>query len=271
MNMDYLQYVESDSYLNKLDPRTKFVFFVVMAIVTSVVKSLVALIFLGLFLLVIWITSKITKEMLTLLNKLKVLLIFILLLWLVLGIFEEPPVAGGPVFVRTDIGKIHICFDWYDIYKGLVYSLRIYLMIASFFMVLITTNFSEIILGLCRWHIPYSVAFAIGLVFQIIPIVIHELQEIMEAQSSRGLEIEQCSWLVKIKNYMIFSIPLLFRVIEKAQAISLAMHYYKLDFSSKRTSYKTIKATRSDLFFALASAAAVVITLVLLHFFYIPV
>ena len=132
MNMDYLQYVESDSYLNKLDPRTKFVFFVVMAIVTSVVKSLVALVFLGLFLLVIWITSKITKEMLTLLNKLKVLLIFILLLWLVLGIFEEPPVTGGPVFVRTDIGKIHICFDWYDIYKGLVYSLRIYLMIASF-------------------------------------------------------------------------------------------------------------------------------------------
>ena len=269
--MDYLQYVDKDTFLHRLDPRTKFVFVLAMAVLTSLTKSLVALVFLLIYFLIIWTSCGIMKEMAQLFKKLKVLLIFIFLLWLIMGLFEEPPVELFPVFFKSQTGPVSICFDWYDFYKGIVYALRIYLMIASFFTVLITTNFSEMILGLCKWHIPYSVAFAVGLVFQIIPIIIGELNAIMEAQSSRGLEIEQCSWATKVKNYIIFSFPLFFRVIGKAQAISLAMHYYKLDFSTKRSSYKTIKASKHDLIFALAMLLAIAGTVVLRIYFYIPV
>ncbi len=269
--MDYLQYVDGNTFLHKLDPRTKFFFLVAMAILTSVIKSAVALVFLFAFFLVLWNTCGIMKEMVQLLKKLKVLLLFIFLLWLIMGIFEEPPVEMFAPFFKGQLGPVSICFDWYDFYKGFVYALRIYLMISSFYTVLITTNFSEIILGLCKWHIPYSVAFAIGLVFQIIPIVIGELSAIMEAQSSRGLEIEQCNWVTKVKNYIIFSFPLFFRVIGKAQAISLAMYYYKLDFSKKRSSYKTIKSSKRDLVFALVTLAVIAATVVLRVYFYVPV
>lgn len=47
--MDYLQYVDADSLLHRLDPRTKFLFFLVMAVLTSVIKSGVALLFCLLF------------------------------------------------------------------------------------------------------------------------------------------------------------------------------------------------------------------------------
>lgn len=47
--MDYLQYVDADSLLHRLDPRTKFLFFLVMAVLTSVIKSGVALLFLFAF------------------------------------------------------------------------------------------------------------------------------------------------------------------------------------------------------------------------------
>lgn len=269
--MDYLQYVDKDSFLHRLDPRTKFFFFLAMAILTSVIKSGVALAFLFVFFLITWISCGILPEMGKLFGQLKILLIFIFLLWLVLGVFEQPPVAGGPVFYEGQVLGLDICFDWYDLYKGFVYALRIYLMIASFFMVLITTNFSEIILGLCKWHMPYAVSFAVGLVFQIIPIIITELRAIMEAQSSRGLEIEKCGAATKIKNYIIFSIPLLFRVISKGHAISLAMHFYKLNFGVKRSSYKTIKASKYDAWFLLATLVAIAGTIVLRVFFYIPV
>ena len=199
--MDYLQYVDGNTFLHRLDPRTKFVFLLAMAVLTSVIKSGVALLFLLIFFLILWTCCGIMKEMGQLLNKLKVLLIFIFLLWLIMGIFEEPPVELFDPFYKGQIGPVSICFDWYDIYKGFVYSLRIYLMIASFYTVMITTNFSEIILGLCKWHVPYSIAFAVGLVFQIIPIVIGELNSIMEAQSSRGLEIEQCKWYTKVPSH----------------------------------------------------------------------
>lgn len=269
--MDYLQYVDGNTLLHQLDPRTKFLFLLAMAVLTSVIKSAVALVFLFVFFLLLWIRCGIINEMVQLMKKLKILLLFIFLLWLIMGIFEEPPVELFRPFYQGQLGPVSICFDWYDFYKGFVYALRIYLMIASFYTVLLTTNFSEIILGLCKWHIPYSIAFAVGLVFQIIPIVIGELSSIMEAQSSRGLEIEQCNWTTKVKNYIIFSFPLFFRVIGKAQAISLAMYYYKLDFSKKRSSYKTIKSSKRDIVFALITFAVIVCTIVLRIYFYVPV
>ena len=274
--MDYLKYVNGDSILHRLDPRTKFLFFILMAVLTSLVKSGVALLFLLIFFIGMWNVCKIQKYIVILFEKLKVLLLFIFLLWFVLGLFEQPPVGNGPVFFETTFSfiagqKLMICFDWYDIYKGLIYFLRIFLMIASFYTVLLTTNFSEIILGLQKWRISYAVAFGIGLVFQIIPMIITELNAIMEAQSSRGLEIEQCSWTTKIKNYVTFSLPLLFRVISKGQAISLAMHYYQLNFSIHRTAYKKIKASKYDAYFILANALAIAITIVLRMEFYIAV
>ena len=273
--MDYLKYVDSNSLLHKLDPRTKFAFFVVMAVVTSLIKSFVALLFLLVFFLGIWKSCNIGKQMMVLLSKLKILLLFIFFLWFVLGLFQVPAVSGGPVFYQTQFSfagrTVDFCFDWYDFYKGAVYSLRIFLMIASFYTVLLTTNFSEMILGLRKWHMPYSIAFGIGLVFQVIPIVIAELQAIMDAQSSRGLEIDKCSWTVKVRNYVTFSFPLLFRVISKGQSISLAMHYYKLDFSKKRSAYKAIKESRYDAYFIAANIFAIAITIFLRIMYYIPV
>ena len=88
--MDYLQYVDGNTFLHRLDPRTKFVFLVAMAVLTSVIKSGAALLFLLVFFLILWTACGIMKEMGQLLGKLKVLLLFIFLLWLVLGIFEDP-------------------------------------------------------------------------------------------------------------------------------------------------------------------------------------
>ena len=158
-----------------------------------------------------------------------------------------------------------------SVFIAVCLSVSKFLMVSSFYTVLLTTNFSEMILGLQKWKIPYSIAFGIGLVFQIIPLIIDELRAIMEAQSSRGLEIDECNWITKTKNYITFSLPLLFRVISKGQAISLAMHYYRLDFSVKRTAYKSIHASKYDVYFALANIAAVAMTIFLRFCFYIPV
>ena len=49
------------------------------------------------------------------------------------------------------------------------------------------------------------------------------------------------------------------------------MHYYKLDFSVKRTAYKVIKASRLDIYFVAANVVAIAITIVLRIMYYIPV
>lgn len=248
--MSVLQYVEMDAFLHKLDPRSKFFFFLSMAIVTSFVRSGPALALLFLFFIFTWTMGHIGRYMVTLLGKMKILIIFIFILWTGLGLFTVDP---GPTVWGTTFNiaatQVTMSFEWYDLYKGAVLALRIFLMISCFYTVIISTNFSDIILGLRKWHVPYAVAFGIGLVFQIIPIIIGEFSAIMEAQSSRGLEVEQCGPIQKMKNYVTASLPLLFRVLSKGHAISLAMYYYKLNFSVKRTSYKQIKATWYDALF----------------------
>ena len=67
--MDYLKYVDGNSLLHKLDPRTKFMFFIVMAVLTSIVKSCVALLFLLVFFLVMWNVCGIQKYIFVLVKK----------------------------------------------------------------------------------------------------------------------------------------------------------------------------------------------------------
>lgn len=268
--MSFLQYVDMNSFLHKLDPRTKFLFFISISVLTSLIKNGVSLLFIFLFMLIIWLKSKTGKYMLSVMVKLRVLLIFIMLLWLIIGIFTE---NIGDIIYYGQLSifgnSINIFFEWFDIYKGLVLALRIYLMISSFYTIIISTNFSEIILGLRSLKVPYSISFGIGLVFQIIPMIITEFYAIMEAQSSRGLEIEKCGVRKKIKNYVTLSLPLLFRALSKGHAISLAMHYYKLDLKKERTSYKMIKTTKYDYIFLSITTIVIIISIVLNFVYYI--
>lgn len=245
-------------------------FFIIMSVLTSIIKSGVALLFLLIVFSVIWISSHIGKYIVVLANKVKVLLLFIFLLWLVLGSFD---VNEGPIIYRTAFSIFNNSYmfslDWFDLYKGAVFSIRVFLMISSFYTVILSTNFSQIILGLNSWKVPYSVAFGIGLVFQIIPMIIKEFSTIMEAQSSRGLEVDKCSAFAKMKNYIIVSLPLLFRVLGKGHSISLAMHYYKLNFKVKRSSYKMIKPTYWDAVFTAVIIFTAVSAVVLQIKFYI--
>ena len=243
--MDFLQYTARDAFLNRLDPRSKFLFFIVFTLITSFVCNGIPLLFLLVCFAVIWGKGKVGREMLGLAKKLKVLFIFIFVIWTLIGLFEQNP---GPVIFRSGMFSL----EWFDFYKSVVFILRIYLMIAGFFTVIITTNFSDIILGLRKWKVPYIIAFGTGMLFQIIPIIMNEFNAIMDAQRSRGLELDNCGKIQKMKNYVTMSFPLLFRVLNKGHSISLAMYYYNLDFKVKRTSYKNIQAGKSDVLFIIS-------------------
>ncbi|MFV0414541.1 MAG: energy-coupling factor transporter transmembrane component T family protein [Oscillospiraceae bacterium] len=268
---NFLQYVDTNSFLHRIEPRTKFLFFVVMSVVTSFVKSGLALLFLLVVFAALWGASRVLPYFVKLLVQIKVLLIFIFGLWLILGMFQQ---NIGPVIVRqpfTLFGQPMVfSLEWFDFYKGGVYALRVFLMISAFYTVILTTNFSQIIQGLNAWHLPYPISFGIGLIFQIIPMIIQEFSMIMEAQSSRGLEVEHCGAITKMKNYIVMSAPLLFRVLGKGHAISLAMYYYKLDFKKKRTSYHSLPVTAKDYAFVAALIVVTGLAVALQVLYYIP-
>src|SRR5690606_13606887 len=92
--MDFLQYVDMGSFLHRLDPRSKFFFFLSMAVLTSLIKNGLPLAFLLIFFLIIWIMSNTGRYMVIVLIKLRVLLFFVFFLWLILGLFQTNPGPG---------------------------------------------------------------------------------------------------------------------------------------------------------------------------------
>ena len=114
-----------------------------------------------------------------------------------------------------------------------------------------TTNFSEIIAGLHKLMMPYKVAFSVGLVFQAIPIMVSEYETIVDAQRSRGLEIDRGGIIARVKNYAVVLLPLFVRVLNKSQNMTTAMYVYKLDLTGKREPFKQLKIGKTDILFGL--------------------
>jgi energy-coupling factor transport system permease protein len=142
--------VRGNGYLfAQLDPRSKFFFFLSMAVVTSAVRSGPALLLLFVLFVAVWAWAASANILLLLLGKMKVLILFIFLLWFVLGIFSVDggtPLWSGSFPARAG-QTVHMSLEWFDLYKGAVLALRIYLMISCFYTVIISTNFSDIIWG----------------------------------------------------------------------------------------------------------------------------
>lgn len=60
---------------------------------------------------------------------------------------------------------------------------RILVMSGSFYALLVTTDFGAMIAGLLRMRIPYSIAFGVGLTLQLLPLIIQEFADIMDARA----------------------------------------------------------------------------------------
>lgn len=237
--MKWTGYVDRNSMLHRLDPRIKLVWFVAATVIVVTFKSL----FVQLGLLgacaVLWLTSGLGKEIAGLFRRMIPLLTFAFLTWLVIGLFEpqgSPPVLKmGPLAIETA-----------DVEVSAIAAVRIFLMVSVFFTVIWTTDFSTMIDGLQRLKVPYRVAFAVGLIFQMIPFTLGEFQTIADAQRSRGLELDRGGLFARIRHYAAVLFPLLIRSLHSAQNTALAMYLYRLNFNSRRTRWRKQELTAYD-------------------------
>lgn len=226
-----------------LEPRVKILWFVGMTLMVVFTYNPFVLALLLLSSFTIWGISGLWKDVLNLLRQLWPLLALACCTWVIIGAFQENSATN--IIVKTDF----LSLERVDVQKALVSVMRIFLMVSTFYTLIMTTDFSSLIHGLRKLRIPYPAAFMIGLTLQIIPIMIHEFQTISSAQRSRGLELEKGGLIQRIKNYSKILFPLFIRSIHMGHSLSLSMHLNDLDLKRKRSSYKEIKLTSLDVKF----------------------
>ncbi|MBN2544090.1 energy-coupling factor transporter transmembrane protein EcfT [bacterium] len=250
--MKHSLYLYRDTVIHKLDPRTKTIIALGFFIIAVCFNHPLYLSFVLVFLLGFLFCSK------SLVNiwKLRLLLC---LLFLFSSIIWNLFIHEGAVLLDFTFMKI------YD--KSLLYSigmgLRIDIMTIAGVFYISTTKKEEMTWGLHKLGLPYVLSFTISMAFSLVPLFISTAMTVVEAQKSRGLDLDSGNIFTRIKKHIPLLVPVFLIAIRNSNKLAMALESKGFSPSSKRSSYIRSNLKYSDIILLLITTIAVALSILL--------
>jgi len=226
-----------DRPLFKLDPRVKLLKVAIIIVAAMIVGNYIILTILTLYtllelLLLGWVWKKLAKGLLFL----------------------------SPLIVIIFVANYLILRD---LIVSIIPVLRFLLFVFAIDIFFLTTSPDDFSLTLEYLHLPLVISLSFSLALRFIPTLAIQLNEIVDAQLSRGLKLDTGGFLKRIKNYLPILIPLIVISIKKSIEIAEALEIRGLEAGVKRVSYTTLKIKRKDIVYLMASIIIIVLIITL--------
>jgi energy-coupling factor transport system permease protein len=125
-------------------------------------------------------------------------------------------------------------------------GLRLSTFVAIGLIFLSTTRNEEFTNGLIRWGVPYPVAFALSTALRLVPTFAGAGATIVQAQVSRGLDLETGSIFSRFRKFIPQAIPLFIYAIRHTHLLAMALESKGFSPQSKRTLYHEPRMSRVD-------------------------
>lgn len=148
---------------------------------------------------------------------------------------------------------------WDLVEYSLSLTMRFIVLVTSFSLFFITTSPDKLSLALEKARIPYEFNFAFITAIRFVPVLADEAQTIMDAQRSRGLELDKGNFLTRVKNYIPILLPLIINSIRRSLELAEAMESRAFGATKDRTNLYELKMNQTDII-------VLVISVVLLAF-----
>jgi len=132
------------------------------------------------------------------------------------------------------------------VFFGIATGLKFNIMIISGMVFLSSTKIEEISLGLTKLKIPYRGAFAFSTAIRLVPSIVATAYTIVQAQKSRGLDLDSGNLYQKLKKYIPLLVPTIVSVIRGTNVFSMALESKGFGYSSERSNYLEIKIQKTD-------------------------
>jgi energy-coupling factor transport system permease protein len=229
--MDMFLYIGKDTFLHQLDPRTKLFVLLGSFTVALIFDSLPVLLGLTLVILIYGYFGRVLSN----LKRIKAVLMMIALFSLLLWTFTK----GG---VHSIIGPVTL----EGIIYGVIIGIKFDIMIISGMIFLSSTKIEEIALGLVKLKLPYRGAFAFSTAIRLVPMIVGTSYTIIQAQKSRGLDLDSGSFLQRIKKYVPLLIPTLISIIRSTNVFAMALESKGFGYDDIRTNYLEINFSIQD-------------------------
>ncbi|MGL4875811.1 MAG: energy-coupling factor transporter transmembrane component T family protein [Clostridium sp.] len=238
------QYIPGESFVHKLDPRTKIIISILFIAVLFIINKFVGYIFVVAFLGAIIINSKVPIGFI--LKGLKPI-VFLVVLTSILNIF----------MIRGSEDTLIFHYKFIHIYKeGLItaafMALRlIFLVAGTSLLTLITspielTDGMEYLLRPIGKELSHELAMMMTIALRFIPTLIDETDKIMKAQKARGADFDSGGIIKKAKSLVPLLIPLFISSFRRADELAMAMEARCYRGGSGRTRMKKLMFTNKD-------------------------
>lgn len=254
-NISLGRYVPHNSFIHRLDPRTKIIvmFFLMVAVFLPYVNTAMNFAALGIIALVIIVLLIISKiGILSIFKQLRALWIMFIFILLINIFFIK---TGDFFYVFGTDWKIHYGAIWQTLYI----FCRLFLMIALTTVLTSTTRPLDLTFALEWFMTPlkiikfpaHIIAMTISLALRFIPTLLEETERIMKAQASRGVDFISGRFKEKVKAIIALIIPLFISAILRSDELANAMEARGYDPSASRTRYRIMKWKLRDSFMLL--------------------
>lgn len=241
----FLDYAPGNSFFHRLNPLTKLLLSLLISVAAFVSSSplfIAALVALNLALAA---SSGIFSRGVLLLKGLVKFSMLIFILQLLL-------VRRGNAWVRLPLNLV-ITDD--GLFSALLIVLRLIagtMPLALMLSITQMNDLSNVLVTRCK--VPYKYAFALTTAIRFIPIFAGEMAGIIEAQTSRGVEMDTRNILKKVGLILPLCVPLLITSVKKIEDNAISAEIRGFHLRTARSCYKRYPMKLGDLAVLVASA-----------------
>ncbi|MEO4055233.1 energy-coupling factor transporter transmembrane protein EcfT [Solibacillus sp. CAU 1738] len=259
--MIFGRYIPGDSFVHRLDPRSKLIFVFAFIIIVFLANNVVTYALLLAFTLFVVLISRI--RLYFLINGLKPVIILMIFTFLLHVLFTR---EGN---VILDLGFIKIYEE--GLKQGIFISTRFLVLVFMTSILTLTTSpisitdGIEVLLGpLKKIKMPvHELALMMSISLRFIPTLMDETDKIMKAQMARGSDLSAGSIKDRLKAVVPLLVPLFVSAFKRAEDLATAMEVRGYRGGEGRTRYRQLKWDFGDTI----SLVALIAMAVLLFFY----
>jgi energy-coupling factor transport system permease protein len=130
--------------------------------------------------------------------------------------------------------------------QSIAFGIRFIGIVSAFSLFFMTTSADDLGLALEKIHAPYAIAFTFTTAVRLVPTMAVDAQTVVDAQRSRGLELDKGNFMKRIRNYVPILIPLIISAIRRSVELAEALEARGFGATEKRTSIATLKMRLTD-------------------------
>lgn len=180
------------------------------------------------------------------------------------------------IFLSTLIFVVN--FFTVSLFSALALTLRFLVLLTAFSLFFMTTSPDDLGLaldriGAVRWlsrkwlGYPNALSFTFTTAVRLVPTLAVDAQTVVDAQRSRGLEVDKGNLLRRIRNYIPILIPLLLIAIRRSLELAEALESRGFPGKEGRTSLFQLRLKRADFVVITVSLLAIIASVwVFLHY-----